>query len=141
MLAWGVATTLVAQAQTRVTGSVTDETGASLGGTTVLLKGTTQGVLSDSEGNFAIEVPNGEATLIFSYYGYERREEVVGGRSMINLRLEPSTNVLSEVVVVGYGTQRQEAVTGSVASLKGVALHEVPSTNVSQALQGRLAGV
>ncbi len=136
-----MSTTIVAHAQTVVTGKITDDTGEVLPGAIVTITGTTSGALSDEEGEYSIEVPDGNALLVFSFMGYERQEEIVGGRTVINIRLVPSDLSLSEVVVVGYGTQRKESVTGSVASIRGEAIREVPSSNVTQALQGRLAGV
>src|SRR5690606_10789876 len=85
--------------------------------------------------------PGNNAVLVFSFIGYTSKEVTVGSQSVINVNLEPSTETLSQVVVVGYGTQRREAVTGSVASMSGEELRDVPSANVTQALQGRLPGV
>lgn len=131
----------IAEAQVAVTGRVTDETGEALPGTNVLVKGSTTGTTTDSDGKYSIEVPAGDGVLVFSFIGYETAEVNIGGQSTINVSLVPSMESLSEVVVVGYGTQRQEAVTGSVASIKGDVMREVPASNITQALQGRLPGV
>lgn len=131
----------VSHAQTDVKGKVTDEAGEPLPGTNVLVKGSTTGTTTDSQGNFEIAVPPGDAVLVFSFIGYETTEVNVAGQSTINISLKPSMESLSEVVVVGYGTQRQEAVTGSVASIRGDVMREVPAANITQALQGRLPGV
>lgn len=131
----------VTRAQVAVQGKVTDEAGEALPGTNVLVKGSTTGTTADAEGNFSIEVPEGDAVLVFSFIGYETTEVNVGGRSTINISLVPSVESLAEIVVVGYGTQRQEAVTGSVASIQGDVMRDVPSANITQALQGRLPGV
>jgi TonB-linked SusC/RagA family outer membrane protein len=131
----------VAQAQVAVRGKVTDETGAGLPGTNVLVKGSTTGTTTDSNGDYAIEVPQSDAVLVFSFIGYESQEIGVAGRTTINVTLVPSVESLTEVVVVGYGVQRQEAVTGSVASISGDAIREIPAGNITQALQGRLPGV
>lgn len=131
----------VTRAQVAVQGKVTDEAGEALPGTNVLVKGSTTGTTADAEGNFSIEVPEGDAVLVFSFIGYETTEVNVGGRSTINISLVPSMESLAEIVVVGYGTQRQEAVTGSVASIQGDVMRDVPSANITQALQGRLPGV
>ena len=128
-------------AQRTVTGQVTDETGTALIGATVLLQGTDRGTATDLDGNYNIEVPGDEAVLVFSYLGYATVEETVGTRSVIDLELGPNGELLSEVVVVGYGTQRREAVTGSVASIQGDDITDVSATNVTQSLQGRLPGV
>ena len=128
-------------AQTTVRGTVTDETDAGLPGATIILKGTSQGTTSDVEGNFSIQVPDQNAVLVISFIGYESQEIPVANQSIINVKLNPSTESLEEVIVVGYGTQREEAVTGSVASVSGDIVREIPSTNVTTALQGRLPGV
>ena len=133
--------TYATQAQVAVKGTVTDEAGSPLPGTNVLVKGSTTGTTTDAEGNFAIDVPQGDAVLVFSFIGYETTEVNIAGQSTINVSLAPSLQSLSEVVVVGYGTQRQEAVTGSVASISGDVMRDVPSANITQALQGRLPGV
>jgi TonB-linked SusC/RagA family outer membrane protein len=131
----------VAQAQVAVRGKVTDETGAGLPGTNVLVKGSTTGTTTDSNGDYAIEVPQSDAVLVFSFIGYESQEVAVAGRTTINVTLTPSVESLTEVVVVGYGVQRAEAVTGSVASISGDLIREIPAANITQSLQGRLPGV
>ena len=131
----------VAQAQNAVRGKVTDETGAGLPGTNVLVKGSTTGTTTDSNGDYAIDVPQSDAVLVFSFIGYESQEVAVAGRTTINVTLMPSVESLTEVVVVGYGVQRAEAVTGSVASIGGDVIREIPAGNITQALQGRLPGV
>jgi TonB-linked SusC/RagA family outer membrane protein len=126
----------------KVTGRITSspDNEAIIGGN-VVVKGTTQGTVTDVNGNFSINVPSKDAVLVFSYLGYKPVEEKVDGRSVINVSLVTDVQNLEEVVVVGYGTQRKEAVTGSVASMKGDALRDVPAANLSRALQGRIAGV
>lgn len=135
---------LVAQpvfAQTSVRGQITDETGSALPGVNILLKGTTIGTTSDGNGSYSLEVRGDNPVLVFSFIGYENQEVVVGNQSVINVSLVPSVESLAEVVVIGYGVQRQEAVTGSVASISGDVMRDVPSGNITQALQGRLPGV
>ncbi|WP_083470195.1 SusC/RagA family TonB-linked outer membrane protein [Rufibacter tibetensis] len=124
-----------------VSGRVTDKTGGGLPGVTVLLKGTTTAAPTDVEGNYSISVPSGTGTLVYSFIGYIPQEVAINNRSTINVTLATDQQTLDEVVVVGYGTQKAEAVTGSVASISGDALREVPAANISQALQGRLPGV
>ncbi|WP_018479474.1 SusC/RagA family TonB-linked outer membrane protein [Pontibacter roseus] len=125
-----------------VTGRVTDAaTGEGLPGVTVLLKGSSTAAPTNAEGAYTINLPDGNGTLIFSYIGYTAQEVPVNNRSTIDVKMGADAKALGEVVVVGYGTQRQEAVTGSVASIGGDVLREVPSANISQALQGRLPGV
>ncbi len=132
-----------AMAQTStVTGRVTDaETGLALPGVTVLLKGTTTAAPTGADGQYTIDVPTGTGTLVFTYIGYQPQEVPISNRSTIDVQLGTDAKALQEVVVVGYGTQREEAVTGSVASIGGDVMREVPSANLSQALQGRLPGV
>ncbi len=123
-----------------VSGTVTDEVGP-LPGVTVLLEGTDRGVVTDFNGYYEITdvPPNG--ILVYSYVGFTTHKETVNGRTEIDVALEEDTQALEEVVVVGYGTQRREAVTGSVSSIGGEDLREIPSANISEALQGRLPGV
>lgn len=109
-------------------------------GANVLQQGATNGTNTDANGNFSITVSS-KATLIFSFVGYVNQVVKVEGRNSIEIVLAEDSKKLDEVVVVGYGVQRKEAVTGSVASLKGEQMREVPSSNISQALQGRVAGV
>ncbi|PRY13859.1 TonB-linked SusC/RagA family outer membrane protein [Pontibacter ummariensis] len=131
----------MAQALT-VTGRVTDvETGTGLPGVTVLLKGTTVAAPTGADGSYTINVPNGTGTLVFSFIGYQTQEVPVNNRATINVQLGTDAKALEEVVVVGYGTQRAEAVTGSVASISSEEIAKVPSGNITQALQGRLPGV
>jgi TonB-dependent starch-binding outer membrane protein SusC len=129
-----------ASAQSTVKGTVTDETGSGLPGVNVLVKGTTTGTTTDSEGRFSVASEDG-VVLVFSFIGYESQEVPVNGRTTIDITLVPNIQSLNEVVVIGYGTQRAEAVTGSVASIRGDEIREVPSANLTQSLQGRLPGV
>ena len=122
-----------------VTGYVGDSEGA-LVGVTVLEKGTSNGTVTDLDGNFTINVNQG-ASLVFSYVGYVTQEVKVGSQSSLRIILEEEGKSLNEVVVIGYGTQRREAVTGSVANIGGEKLNQVAASNAAQALQGRIAGV
>ena len=123
----------------KVTGRVSDKEGTLIGAT-VMEKGTTNGVVTDFDGNFSINVQPG-ATLVISYVGYVTQEIRVGNQSNLNILLEAEGGNLNEVVVIGYGTQRREAVTGSVANVNGEKLNQIAATNAAQALQGRVAGV
>ena len=132
---------LGAYAQTNsVKGVVRDGAGRTLIGVNVIEVGTTNGTITDIDGNYVIKVP-AQSKLQFSYLGYETKIVELGGKTNINVVLVEDNKVLEELVVVGYGTQRKEAVTGSVASVKGDIMREVPSSNITQALQGRVAGV
>ena len=125
----------------RVTGKVSDEEGASIPGVNVLVKGSTTGTVSDVDGNYTINVPDGNDTLVFSYIGYTTMEIPVNGRSTINVTFTPDVQSLQEVVVVGYGEQKKENLTGSVASVDGETLAKRPVTNPVSAIQGRMPGV
>ena len=124
--------------QTRqASGHVTDSQGPLIGAS-VMEKGTTNGTVTDFGGNFTLNVKPG-ATLVISYVGYETQE--VKESSHVSVILKEDGHVVNEVVVIGYGTQRREAVTGSVANIGGEKLNQVAATNAAQALQGRVAGV
>ena len=123
-----------------VRGKVTKDDGQPLQGASVVVKGTTNGTTTDDQGNFLISAP-GDATLVISSIDFTSREIKVNNQSTLNVTLSSADKTLGEVIVVGYGTQRKEAITGSVASINGDRMREVPSPNISQALQGRLAGV
>ncbi len=124
-----------------IKGKVTDETGSGLPGVTVTEKGTTNGGITDVNGQFSVNVKGDAAVLVFSFVGYAGIEEVVGSRSIINVTLTPDVSSLNEVVVVGYGTQKKETITGSVASVKGSELVKSPVVNLSNSIAGRMAGV
>lgn len=129
---------VAAVAQTTASGTVTSSNGEPLIGVTVLEQGTTNGTITDLDGKFSLNVQSG-ATLEFSFMGYEKQSAPAS--SNMNIKLEEDTKALEEVVVVGYGTQRKEAVTGSVASMKGDEMRAVAGSNITQSLQGRVAGV
>lgn len=127
-------------AQSTVSGVVSDANGP-IPGANVLIKGTNTGVVTNFDGAYSIkDVPSG-SVLVFSFVGLETKEVAVKGQNKINVVLSEDAKTLQEVVVIGYGTQRKEAVTGSVVSMSSDELREIPSTNISQALQGRLTGV
>ncbi|QJW89733.1 TonB-dependent receptor [Spirosoma taeanense] len=128
-------------AQSKVTGRVIDDQGQALPGVSVVVKGTTTGSVTDGTGNYSLTVPNRTATLVFSYIGFITQEIPVNNQATINLTLATDTKSLSEVVVVGYGTQKKETVTGSVVAVKGADLVKSPTTNLSNSLAGRLPGV
>ena len=123
-----------------ITGKIIDGTGQAVPGATVRVKGTTNGVTTDVNGNFQVSAA-GNSTLQISSIGFISQELVVNNRTTVNITLSGDSQSLQDVVVVGYGNQRREAVTGSVASISGAALNEIPAPNIGQALQGRVAGV
>jgi TonB-linked SusC/RagA family outer membrane protein len=133
--------TIVAQAQVVVKGKVVDELGKGLPGVSIVIKGTSSGTASIENGNYSISVSGKAAVLVFNFIGYSSKEVIVGSQTTINVSLLPTSSDLEQVVVVGYGTQRKEAVTGSVASINGDKMREVPAPNIAQAIQGRIAGV
>lgn len=134
-------TALLAQEIT-VTGVVTDgTTGEPLIGVNIIIQGTTQGSISDTDGNYSITVPSGDAVLVYSYIGYETRMATVGNQSTIDVQLMPSAIGLDELIVIGYGTQRKGSITGSISSVSSEDIQELPISDAGTALQGRAAGV
>ncbi|MGN7513092.1 MAG: SusC/RagA family TonB-linked outer membrane protein [Allomuricauda sp.] len=123
-----------------VTGTVSDNMGP-MPGVNVLVKGTTNGVVTNFDGEFTIDDVSNDDTLVFSYVGFLTQEVTVGDQEEINIVLEEDTQALDEVVVVGYGTQKKSNVIGSVASVEVEEATNVPTTNVSEMLRGRAAGV
>ncbi|TXE09826.1 TonB-dependent receptor [Seonamhaeicola algicola] len=123
-----------------ISGTVTDESGLPLPGTTVLVKGTTSGTSSDFDGKYSIKAKQG-AVLVFSFVGYTTKEATVGSSSTLNVTMKEDAASLEEVVVVAYGTQKKEEITGSVTTLKTEELSNVPSASVVQGLVGQVSGV
>lgn len=123
-----------------VKGIVKDNLGESVIGANVTEKGTTNGMITDLDGNFSLTVQK-NATLVISYIGYVTQEIAIKGNTNLNIILKEDSKALEEVVVIGYGTARKSDVTGSIASIGGDKLQEMPSTNITYALQNRVAGV
>jgi len=109
-------------------------------GVNILIKGTSTGTITDFNGQYELNAP-AEATLVFSYTGYTDQEVAVGSRTSIDVILNTDTEVLDEVVVVGYGVQKKSDLTGSVASLDGADIAAIVAGNPTSALQGKIAGV
>ena len=125
-----------------VTGKVTSsEDGSALPGVNVVVKGTTTGTVSDSDGSFRISVPNSGAILSFSFIGFLSQDVEVGARTSVDVILSPDVKQLTEVVVVGYGTQLKQDLTGNIAKISGDNVQNIPVTTIEQAIQGRAAGV
>ena len=148
LLAWGMLCTFfllgfgITRAQDRtISGMVSDEKGGPLNGATVKVRGTRKGVGTDATGHFSLAVPARASNLEVSFIGYETVTVAIKGESPLQVVLQPSKSSLDEVVVVGYGTQKRKDVTGSVSSVRGSAIKNQPVTNVTEALQGRAAGV
>ncbi len=128
--------------QKKVMGSITDASnGEPLIGVNIVIEGTTAGVVSDIDGRYSIDVPSSESILLFSFVGYAPMRMPVQGQSTINVQLTADIKSLEEVVVVGYGTMKKLDVSGSIVSAKSEVIREVPSTNATAALQGRLPGI
>lgn len=123
-----------------VKGIVKDNFGEPVIGANVTEKGTTNGMITDLDGNFSLTVQK-NATLVISYIGYVTQEIAIKGNTNLNITLKEDSKALEEVVVIGYGTARKSDVTGSIASVSGDKLQEMPSTNITYALQNRVAGV
>lgn len=123
-----------------VKGIVKDNLGESVIGANVTEKGTTNGMITDLDGNFSLTVQK-NATLVISYIGYVTQEIAIKGNTNLNIILKEDSKALEEVVVIGYGTARKSDVTGSIASVGGDKLQEMSSTNITYALQNRVAGV
>jgi len=125
-----------------ISGTVTDgEDGTGLPGVNIIAKGTTQGTVTDVDGNYRVNVPDETTILVFSSVGYTTQEISIDGRSVINIAMDVDVQSLSEVVVVGYGEQKKVTVTGSVAAVKGEELVKSPTVNLSNSLAGRIPGL
>ncbi|MBO9637966.1 MAG: TonB-dependent receptor, partial [Siphonobacter aquaeclarae] len=132
----------VAPVDIRIRGKVTDATnGTPIPGTSIVVKGTNRGTTTDVNGDFQLEVPGAESILIVSSVGYTKQEVAVGSQTTLAIQLRSDIQALDEVVVVGYGTVKKSDLTGSVVNIKGEQLMDKPVPNVSQALQGKIAGV
>jgi hypothetical protein len=125
----------------KISGTITDDKGVPLSNVSVKIKGSSIGATTDSVGLFSINVPNEKAVLVVSYIGYQEQEVTVGNKNSLDVRLVPASSQLTDVVVVGYGTQRKVTVTGAVAQVKGSELENSPTVNLSNALAGRLPGI
>nr|WKN37888.1 SusC/RagA family TonB-linked outer membrane protein [Tunicatimonas sp. TK19036] len=125
-----------------VTGTVTDvENNETLPGVNILIKGSTQGTVTDMNGEYRINVPSNETVLVFTSIGYTSEEVTVGNQSTIDLAMAPDIQSLAEIVVTGYSTEERKDVTGAVSTVEAEQLQAVPSGNVEQQLQGRVSGV
>lgn len=128
-------------AQSKVSGKVVDAQGLALPGVSVVVKGTTTGTVSSSDGDYTLNLARGNETLVFSYIGFVSQELSAANRTTINVTLASDDKMLNEVVVVGYGEQKKETVTGSVATVKGTDLIKSPAVNLSNSIAGRMPGV
>lgn len=133
--------TFSGQQQKSVSGKVTDASGGSLPGVSVVVKGTSTGTITDSNGTYSIPNVKPDATLIFSFVGMKTQEIAVAGKTTINITLLDEAIGIEEVVAVGYGVQKRTTITGSISTVKGEELAAIPAANISQSIAGKLAGV
>jgi len=131
------------QAQQRtISGTVTTaDTKETLPGASIAIKGTTTGTITDIDGNYSLNVLEGQDTLVFSYVGYETQEVDIRGRNVVDIELQPSNVSLEEIVVIGYGTIKKSDLSGSVGSVKAEDITKVTASNPMQSIQGRVTGV
>ncbi|MDF7816408.1 TonB-dependent receptor [Runella sp. MFBS21] len=135
---WGAA---FAQTGKTITGNIKDAASQPLPGANIIIKGTKIGTVSNSEGNFKLTLSQGNETLVISSVGYQSREVAVTGQNFVAVTLDDDVASISEVVVVGYGTQKKVSLTGAVAAVDMKAIQELPVGSLSAALQGQMPGV
>jgi TonB-linked SusC/RagA family outer membrane protein len=135
------AQTFAQQTVKTVSGIVHDDSGQTLPGVSVTIKGTTTGTVTNTQGSYSLKVNNTAATLVFSFIGFSTIEEKINGRTTIHVTLKDNQKNLNEVVVIGYGTVKRRDLTGSVASVTGREIAATPVPNIAQAMQGKLPGV
>jgi TonB-dependent starch-binding outer membrane protein SusC len=125
-----------------VKGKVTDsQTKETMIGLNVVIKGTVRGAVTDAEGNYTMTNCPPDAILVFSYVGYEQLEISVQGRTVVDAEIKPSSSMLDEIVVIGYGVARKKDITGSVSSVQGSDIAKIPVSTAAEALTGKMAGV
>ena len=123
-----------------ISGSIKGNSGESLPGVSVVVKGTTTGVASDFDGNYSITVKE-SSILVFRFIGYKTLEMPVTNKKILDIIMEEDVNSLDEIVIVGYGTQKKSDITGTVASLDQERLESLPNVDISQAIQGAIPGI
>lgn len=140
MLLFGISPLM---AQTReLSGKVTDEAAKELPGVSIVIKGTQRGTATDANGLYKLTIPDqGPVTITFSFVGYQSQDVSPTGQSTLDVTMKPEDNALSEVVVVGYGTQRKKDLTGAISSIGSKEVAGRQTIQVSDALQGSIAGV
>ena len=126
--------------QQTVSGIVTDEASLPIPGANIIVKGTTNGVVTDFDGNYSISVSS-EDVLSVSYIGYATKKVTVGNQTTINIQLQPDVEQLDDIVVIGYGTSKKSDLTGAVSQVSAKSFEDQPVTRVEEALQGRASGV
>lgn len=124
-----------------VTGNITDSEGFPVIGASVVVKGTTNGVISDMDGNYSLSNISNGTVLLFSFVGLESQEVKYNGQSVINIVMKTSSVLLDEVVAIGYEVKKKSVVTGAISSLNSKEMLKARPTNVVNALNGRVSGV
>ena len=125
----------------KVTGKVTDNSGNPVQGATVTLKGSNVSAITSVDGNFTINVPDGNAVIIITSIGYAEQSFSIKNRSAVAITLQTAASSLQDIVVIGYGTQRKSDVTGALSRITADVIQERPAQNVLQAIQGKASGV
>lgn len=141
MCAFFLAFSLGSYAQTNVTGTVTGDDGAGIPGVSIVIKGTTQGTVTNIDGNYNLPIPEGATQLEFSYIGMLTQEVEIGDQTTIDVVLKPDVIGVDEIVVVGYGTRTKEELTGAVSTVSAEKLDATSETSVVSRLQGQVGGV
>lgn len=144
LILWCCSTSVAVAQEVVVRGRVADNTGGGMPGVNVLLKGTSTGTTTDADGRYALSVSSStapQAVLVFSFIGYLSQEQPIGTRSTIDITMEADVTELTEVVIVGYGTQDKRDITAAIASVSGEALSRITTVNPLDAMKGQIAGV
>ena len=141
LLLLGFALSMSFAQQRTVTGTVSSADEGALPGVNIVIQGTTQGAVTGADGNFTINVPGGDAVLVFSFIGYTTQAVPVGSQSTVNVVLTPDVTSLDEIVVTAYATQKKKDLTGAVGVVNSEELTQMPQGNITQQMQGRVAGV
>ncbi|MEM6378260.1 MAG: carboxypeptidase-like regulatory domain-containing protein [Bacteroidota bacterium] len=128
-------------AQITVTGKVLDLQEQPLIGVNIVIDGTTNGTITDVDGSYSLTVPNSEAILAFSYTGYQTQKIAVGNQSTIDMVLAEDSELLDEVVVIGYGKQTKKELTGAIVQVKAEEIEKLATSDFASAIQGQMAGV
>jgi TonB-linked SusC/RagA family outer membrane protein len=128
------------QQQRSISGKVVDEEGMPLPGVSVVVQGTTVGVVTDIDGNYTLQVPDDARVLVFSFVGMRRQQVNIGNRTSIDITLEAETIGLEEVIAVGYASQKKANIVGSVTSISGDKIDAIPSSDITNAISGRMPG-
>jgi len=141
LIAYGSPKIHLSARQLQVNGKVTDKEGVPLPGVNIVIDGTMNGTVTDLDGKYTITIPESNSTLVFSFVGYLTQNIAVNGNSYIEVKLEEGFQRVDEVVVIGYGVQKKSHLTGSVSKVKSEKLEQVPTSNIENLLQGKIAGV